>query len=161
MSSGSSPFSEAPVPPRSRALIGRFRLKRTLLSAWLASIVLALILLGGLFDVVVSRLHENSARDKIAGGIAALSQELAFQRDSLLRDVDRLAGRDDLVTILNFVAGHSDDEAAGSFAIDIDKARIALHLNNEIQLLEHGLISVHDLRSRPIAYARKRSGADM
>ena len=161
MSNGSNLFSESPVRAAGRPLIGRFRLKHILLATWLSSIVLAVLLLGGVFDVIFGRFQENAARDKINAGIAALSRDIAAKRDAMLRDADAIARRDTLVTALNFIDSQKDGAAFRTFPVEADKEAVARQLNNQIQLLDYSLISVYATRSTLVAYARKMHGQDV
>ncbi|GAB6039410.1 ATP-binding protein [Endothiovibrio diazotrophicus] len=100
-------------------------LKHRLVALWFASLLLALLALGGIFTHLVDELHEQGAREAIDSAFLTLRGRLTGKEAALEAHTRLLARRREVVAALNLIDRYQDRKDYQPLIFDPEKRKLA------------------------------------
>ncbi|GEM_PF-1318079 len=132
----------------------RFSLKlnHKLLLFWFGSVLLSLLLVGGIFDQLVTNLHKDRAQQRIQRAFNTLSEWLESRRDYLLESSRFLVERPDIVASTSMIHNYQDIQNYQPLVFDPEKQTLGEELARQAQRNGLDLIAIYDTELRPISF---------
>ena len=128
------------------------KLNHKLLLFWFGSVLISLLLVGGIFDRLVTNLHEDHARERLEEGFNTLSVWLKNHKSHLLKNTQLLAGRPDIVASTSMIHNYQDISNYQSLIFDPEKQNLSQQLAEQAHLNELDLIAVYDVNLKPVSF---------
>ena len=120
------------------------KISHKLLSFWLGSIVLSVLMLGIVFIYLDGEVHKNTIKRQMNESFEYLKGRVDARTDRLLRDAEYLAKRQDIVASLNMIHNYQDLSAYQAIVFDSEKIKIARELSKLLQSENVDVITAHD-----------------
>ncbi len=128
------------------------KLNHKLLLFWFGSVLLSLLLLGGIFNQLVTGLHQDRAQERIQRGFHTLSEWLSSRRDYLLESSRILVERPDIVASTSMIHNYQEIPDYQPLVFDPEKQQLGQELAQQAQQNELDLIAIYDTALRPISF---------
>lgn len=130
----------------------RLKVKHKLLAIWLGSIILALMLMMGLFEYQISSLHRQSAHAALSESISVLRTELSVTGTRASDSAATLSARDDMVASMNMIDRYQDPANYQPQVFDAEKRRLAQELAQHAQATGTDIVALTDSAGQVAAY---------
>ena len=126
----------------------------------LSSITLALLLVGLILSYVIGQYHLHNSQHQFSNAFSAASDELAWQTVRQRNVAAALAGRSDLVSIVNMVYAYASPEAYQPLIYDPEKRLLATMLRNQSRASGIGQFAAYDGNGRLLAFYTAADGEE-
>ncbi|OUD15553.1 bifunctional diguanylate cyclase/phosphodiesterase [Thioflexithrix psekupsensis] len=124
------------------------KLKHKLLLLWLGSILLSLLLVGGLFSYLSTRFHTLNARHYIAQSFADLRAEFSVIEQRLAKNAELLTAREDVIASLSLINTYQDIEQYQPLIFDVEKNKLSHILKQQLLIANLNLGFFYDSQLR-------------
>ena len=108
-------------------------LKHKLVGLWFASLLLALLAMGGVFALLVDDLHAQGARKEIRAAFLTLRGRIAATESSLQAHAGLLTRRREVIAALNLISDYQDPADYQPLIFDPEKRRLGGELAKQAQ----------------------------
>jgi diguanylate cyclase (GGDEF)-like protein/PAS domain S-box-containing protein len=127
-------------------------LKHKLVLLWAGSVLFSLLLVGGIFGLLVTDLHEEQAQEQINTGFHRLHDRLQDHIESLTNSTHSLSGRQDLIAPLNMIYNYQDINNYQPLVFDNEKKRLAQELAELALPQEFSFIGLYDANLNLVSF---------
>ncbi|MDM8545069.1 PAS domain S-box protein [Candidatus Venteria ishoeyi] len=129
------------------------RIKYQLLTLWLASIMLVLMLVGGLFSWLFSGMQEESAIFDMEATFHILQNELTSRLEALQKSTTYLAAQEELIATAHLIDKFQDRVNYQPLIFDEEKRKLATHLSQYLMASKVDGLIIHDSSLVPAAFS--------
>lgn len=127
-------------------------LKQKLILLWAGSVLFSLLLVGGVFSLLVTDLHEEQARDQIDAGFRRLHDQLRQHTDTLVKNGQSLTERQDIVASLSMVYNYQDIANYQPLVFDTEKINLARELAKVALTHELEFMGIYDANLNLVSF---------
>ncbi|MFC1685052.1 EAL domain-containing protein [Pseudomonadota bacterium] len=120
------------------------KLKHKLILFWGGSVLFSLALVGVVFSVLVTGMHEEQAQEQLDTGFHRLHDWLQQHTSVLLKSGKSLAERQDIVAPLNMIYNYQDIANYQPLVFDAEKKNLADELEELAQSQDVDFIGIYD-----------------
>lgn len=135
------------------------RLRTKVLFFWLASILLALSLVGGLFLVLLEQYRERVAHSRLDEGLGVLELRLQALAETGQALAEHFARRTETVARLNLISRYQNPEAYQALVFNPEKQALARQLRQHGEGHGTALLFVTDTQGEIAAFSLRENGS--
>lgn len=128
------------------------KLKHKLLLFWLGTVVLSLALVGGVFEYLITDLHQETSKKQIGESFDILKARLETRSAVLTRNVELLAKRVDVVASMNMINTYQDIKNYRPIIFDVEKKHLAWELAKQAFVTDLDLVAAFDTKLIPNSF---------
>ncbi len=129
-------------------MLSHLKLRHKLLLFWLGSVIASLLVLGAMFHLLITDLHENGAQRQIDLAFQTLHNSIKDRTERLLKTGQYLAQRADIVASVNMLYKYQDTAHYEPRIFDVEKEKLARELSERGHIDELDALIVYDGNNR-------------
>ncbi|MCW8825908.1 MAG: EAL domain-containing protein [Gammaproteobacteria bacterium] len=118
----------------------------------LASIVMVLALVGGIFSLLVTNLHEEAAKDELNRGLELLLLDLQDKQDRLVEGRKRLSSDEAILASVNLIWKYQKIDDYQPLLFDPEKETLAQILAREVQVAGYNFAVIYTAEGEVISF---------
>ncbi len=128
------------------------KLNHKLLLFWFGSVLLSLLLVGSIFNQLITDLHKDRAQERIQRGFDTLSEWLNSRKNYLLESSRFLVERPDIVASTSMIHNYQDIQNYQPLVFDPEKQALGQELAQQAQQNGLDLVAIYDTDLKPISF---------
>ena len=116
------------------------------------AIIMVLLLIGSIFYVQMTQLHESTTRSELSNSVELLRADLLKKRQYLIDSSERMVKDDTVRAALNLIFRYQDIDNYQKLVFDPEKRKLASLLEELVSTIGFNMASLHEANGKLIAF---------
>lgn len=134
-------------------MINSFKLNNKLLFFWFGSLISTLLIIGFLFQFMLTELHKANAEEKINQAYSDLQKRISNRIVQINKLAAHFSSRQEVIASLSMINDYEDINNYQSIIFDVEKRNLAQQLGRVIQVNELERVFLHDNDKKLTSFA--------